>query len=111
MIFYGLIIALVGFLIYKLAPLLMKKIRNRDKNKKKERIILGEKLSADETSENLFSEAENLAREGNLRAAIRKGYIALLFELSERKIVGLAKHKTNRDYLRDVRKKPNFIKI
>ena len=26
-------------------------------------------------------------------------------ELSDRKIIGLAQHKTNRDYLRDVRKK------
>ena len=34
------------------------------------------------------------------RAAIRKGYIALLCELSDRKIIGLANHKTNRDYLR-----------
>ena len=42
---------------------------------------------------------------GNLRAAIRKGYIAFLCELSDRRLIGLAQHKTNRDYLRDVRKK------
>ena len=50
-------------------------------------------------------EAERLAREGNLRQAIRKGYIALLCELSDRKLIGLAQHKTNRDYLRDVRRR------
>ena len=77
---------------------------------KKERIILGERLAANETSANLFSEAENLARQGNLRGAIRKGYIALLCELSERKIIGLSQHKTNRDYLRDVRKQNELYK-
>ena len=40
---------------------------------------------------------------GDLRAAIRKGYIALLVELGDRKIISLAQHKTNRDYLRSVR--------
>jgi hypothetical protein len=52
----------------------------------------------------LFGEAERLAREGRLRDAIRKGYIAALCELSDRNIVRLARHKTNRDYLLDVRK-------
>ncbi len=103
---YVVIIGIIGFLIYKFAPFLMKKFRQREKReRKKERYILGEKLAAGETSENLFSEAEKLALEGHLREAIRKGYIALLFELSERKLIGLAKHKTNRDYLRSVRKK------
>ena len=102
---YVLIAAVVLFIVYKFAPLFLKKIREREKRESTERIILGEKLSADETSANLFSEAEKLAFEGNLREAIRKGYIALLFELSERKLIGLAKHKTNRDYLRSIRKK------
>jgi hypothetical protein len=43
-----------------------------------------------------------------LRGAIRKGYIAFLCELSDRKIIGLSQHKTNRDYLRDVRKKDDL---
>ena len=74
------------------------------KKTKQDRVILGERIGADESAFDLFSEAERLAREGNLRAAIRKGYIALLCDLSDRKIVRLARHKTNRDYLRDVRK-------
>ena len=45
----------------------------------------------------------------NLRGAIRKGYIALLCELSDRKLIGLARHKTNRDYLRDVRKRADLF--
>ena len=102
---YVVIFAAVGFLIYKFLPFLSKKFKNREKRGKEERIILGERIAAGESSENIFSEAELLAREGNLRGAIRKGYIALLCELGDRKIIGLAQHKTNRDYLRDVRKK------
>ena len=44
-----------------------------------------------------------LARRGELRAAIRKAYIALLVELGDRKILSLAQYKTNRDYLRAIR--------
>jgi hypothetical protein len=51
----------------------------------------------------LLGDADRLARDGDLRGAIRKGYIALLCDLSDRKIIGLAYNKTNRDYLRDVR--------
>lgn len=103
-ILYTLVLGLIGFLIYKFAPFFASRFRRREKKEKKERVILGEKLLADENASTLFDEAEKLAREGNLRGAIRKGYIALLCELSDRKIIGLANHKTNRDYLRDVRK-------
>ena len=102
---YALALALIGFLIYKFAPFLINRFQTREKREKRERVILGEKLAADETSGNLFSEAERLAQAGDLRGAIRKGYIALLCELSDRKIIGLSKNKTNRDYLRDVRKR------
>lgn len=99
------VFALIGFLLYKFAPFIGFNIRRRTKNGKKDRVILGERLAADEDAGSLFNEAERLAREGNLRQAIRKGYIALLCELSDRKLIGLAQHKTNRDYLRDVRQR------
>lgn len=105
---YVLIFAVVGFLIYKFLPFAAKRFKNREKREKKERVILGERIAEGDSSENIFSEAERLAREGNLRGAIRKGYIALLCELNDKKIIGLAQHKTNRDYLRDVRKKPEL---
>lgn len=101
----GLIVAAVGFLIYKLAPLLAPRFRRRAKDEKPERVILGERIDEDMSSADLFGEAERLAREGDARGAIRKGYIALLCELSDRKLIGLARHKTNRDYLRDLRPK------
>jgi len=108
LVVYGLVLGVIGFLLYRFAPFLRQRFLSREKKEKRERVILGETLAADETAQNLFSEAERLAREGNLRAAIRKGYIALLCELSDRKIIGLANHKTNRDYLRDVRKRPEL---
>lgn len=70
------------------------------------RIVLGERLEPEQTATDLLSEAEALARSGDLRAAIRKAYIALLVELGERKIISLAQHKTNRDYLNALRELP-----
>lgn len=100
---YALVIGAIGFLLYRFAPFLFGRFSARGKKINKERVILGERIAENESASSLFSEAEGLAREGNLRGAIRKGYIALLCELSDRKLIGLAQHKTNRDYLRDVR--------
>lgn len=95
--------ALVIFLIVKLVPLFFPSLRRARSSKPKKRIILGEEIGEDEVASDIFDEAEQLARQGQLRAAIRKGYIALLCDLSDRRIIGLARHKTNRDYVRDVR--------
>lgn len=100
---FAAIAGLIGFGIYKFAPILFPKLKTKRKKKEKERVILGERIAADESASDLFDDAERLARDGDLRGAIRKGYIALLCELSDRKIIGLARNKTNRDYLRDVR--------
>jgi hypothetical protein len=99
---YALVLGAIGFLLYRFAPVLLKNRRKREKPEKKELVILGERVAAGESAENLFGEAERLARDGDLRAAIRKGYIALLCDLHDRRVIGLAQHKTNRDYLRDV---------
>ncbi len=109
-ILYALLFGAIGFLIYRFAPFFANRFNNKERGEKKERVILGERLREDETAQNLFDEAERLARTGNLRGAIRKGYIALLCELSERKIIGLSQHKTNRDYLKDVRKQNDLYK-
>jgi hypothetical protein len=97
------IVLLVGFGIYKLGPLLFPGLRRKKRDRRKDRVVLGEVIGADQDSATLFDEAEKFARNGDLRGAIRKGYIALLCELNDRKVLGLARHKTNRDYLRDVR--------
>lgn len=82
--------------------------RIKPRKKQKSRIILGERLEPDQTASDLLSEAEALARRGELRAAIRKAYIALLVELGDRKIISLAQHKTNRDYLNALRDVPQL---
>jgi hypothetical protein len=81
-----------------------KKIRK----KREPRIVLGERLEPEQTATDLLSEAEALARRGDLRGAIRKGYIALLVELGDRKLISLAQYKTNRDYLRSVSTHPQL---
>jgi hypothetical protein len=82
--------------------------RIRTRTKRQPRIVLGERLEPEETATDLLSEAEALARNGDLRAAIRKAYIALLVELSDRKMLSLAQHKTNRDYVNALRNVPQL---
>ena len=103
-ILYAVVFLIIGFLLYKIAPAVFPHLRRKKNSKKKDRVILGEKIRDDASAHDIFDEAEALARSGDIRAAIRKGYIALLCELSDRRMIGLAHHKTNRDYLRDLRK-------
>lgn len=99
----GLALAVIGFILWKFTPMFRRGGGGRSREKREARVVLGERLEPDQTSADLLAEAERLARAGELRAAIRKGYIALLCELGDRKIIGLAEHKTNSDYLGDVR--------
>ncbi|MFN2498064.1 MAG: DUF4129 domain-containing protein [Pyrinomonadaceae bacterium] len=97
-------LAVIIFVARLFLPRLLQNRRVKRKTKEGPRIVLGERLEPDQSARELLSEAENLARAGDLRAAIRKAYIALLLELGERKIITLEQHKTNRDYLRAVRR-------
>jgi Domain of unknown function (DUF4129) len=96
--------ALVIFAIFKFLPLIRRRTSSGKDEKDGDRVILGERIDDDVSAFDLFGEAEQLAREGDLRSAIRKGYIAMLCDLADRKIVRLDRSKTNRDYLRDVRR-------
>lgn len=82
--------------------------RSIKEDKPRARIVLGERLEPEQSATDLLAEAEELARSGNLRSAIRKAYIALLVELGDRKLISLAQHKTNRDYLRAVSNVPSL---
>jgi hypothetical protein len=95
----------IAYAIWKLVLLLEGRRGKRKSEKKEARIVLGERLEPDQKASDLLAEAEALARKGELRAAIRKAYIALLCELGDRKVLTLAQHKTNRDYLRAVRER------
>jgi hypothetical protein len=102
---------LLGYVAWKFLPFF---VRRREEGLKLEkrgaRVVLGEKLAPGQTAADILAEAEALARKGELRAAIRKGYVALLCELGDRKVITLAQHKTNRDYLRAVREKRPLLK-
>jgi hypothetical protein len=100
-----LVLAVLGFVLWRFLPIFRdRRLKRKEKKTKRERVILGEKLAEDESAVTLFGQAEQMARDGNFRGAIRKGYIAMLCELGDRKIVRLAQHKTNHDYLRDLKK-------
>jgi uncharacterized protein DUF4129 len=96
-------LAVLAYVVKLFLPRLLRNRRPRKKIKQQARIVLGEKLEPDQSATVLLSDAEALAGRGELRKAIRKAYIALLVELGDRKIISLAQHKTNRDYLRAVR--------
>ena len=100
----GICVAAIALLIWRYGPRLMNR-RRKKKSKREARIVLGERLEPDQTAADLMAQADALARSGDLRAAIRKAYIALLCELGDRKLISLAQHKTNRDYLFSVRDK------
>lgn len=106
---YAVVIGLIGFLVWRFAPVVFGRFRKRKKSEREDRIVLGERIAHDASAADIFDEAENHAREGDYRGAIRKGYIALLCELGDRRIVRLARYKTNRDYLRDVRKRTGLF--
>lgn len=66
------------------------------------REILGEMIEEGASSEDLFRNAAELARQGNYRLAVRRAYVALLYELELRGKLQLHRAKTNRDYLREI---------
>lgn len=101
--------SVIIYVIIKLARHFGKRSNKvKPKKKKEARIVLGERLEPEASATDLLAEAEALARNGEIRAAIRKTYIALLVELGDRKIISLAQHKTNRDYLRSVSNNPSL---
>jgi hypothetical protein len=93
-----LVLAYVGWRFWSRRP-----HRQPKEKRKGPRVVLGEQLAEDQTAADLLEEAERLARAGDARAAIRKAYVALLVELGDRRILRLAQHKTNRDYLQNIR--------
>ena len=108
-VFLAIAALLIGFVLKILLTWFLERSERGTKSKKKKaRIVLGEKIEPEATSTDLLSAAEMLARQGDLRAAIRKAYIALLVELGDRKLISLAQHKTNRDYLNSLRSVPQL---
>lgn len=79
-----------------------------EREKPEAREILGELIEEGTTAEDLFRNAAELARQGNYRLAIRRAYIALLYELELRGNLQLHHSRTNRDYLNELRAMPHI---
>ena len=62
--------------------------------------MLGEEIAADGTSRELAEAGLAAARAGDFRTAVRKLYVSLLYELSERSLIELEDSATNHEYLR-----------
>jgi hypothetical protein len=98
------IAALVASLVWA-AVLLLRRFQLRQAKLKDDemgtasREILGEQFDADLTSDDLLKTAAEMARRGEYRLAIRRAYLALLYELEQRGKLHLHRAKTNRDYL------------
>lgn len=97
---YGLCLIITGLVLWRFGRwYLQQRALNTVTLPREPRIVLGHKIAHGQTPHDLLTAAEQLARRGDIRGAIRQAYIALLFELGERNIIRLAQHKTNRDYL------------
>ena len=92
-----LMLAVLGAFVYLIVRLAMQ-IEPRRKAGRK-RTILGEEVEANATPGDLFEAAMSAARAGDFRAAVRKLYISLLYELSERDLIELEDSATNHEYL------------
>ena len=81
---------------------IVRRVRVPRKKRKKTRIVLGEEIGADGTSGELAEAALAAARAGDFRTAVRKLYVSLLYDLSERGLIELEDSATNHEYLSKV---------
>jgi hypothetical protein len=82
--------------------LMLRRIRAPRTKRKKTRLILGEEVAADGTSRELAEAGLAAARAGDFRTAVRKLYVSLLYEMSERNLIELDDSATNHEYLHKV---------
>lgn len=82
------------------AAVMVRRVRRPQPKRKKTRLVLGEEVAADGASSELAEAGLAAARAGDFRTAVRKLYVSLLFELSERNLIELDDSATNHEYLR-----------
>jgi hypothetical protein len=75
------------------------KLRRPQAKRRKTRLVLGDEVAADATSRELAEAGLAAARAGDFRTAVRKLYVSLLYELSERNLIELEDSATNHEYL------------
>lgn len=93
------VIFVLLFLIagYFIVRMLMRYKPGRKKSRK--RTVLGEEIEEETTPSDLADAALAAAKAGDFRLGVRKLYIALLYEMSERNLIEIDSHATNREYL------------
>jgi len=96
-----LIVVLIAAFIAVLS-MIRKRRRAPATRKKKTRIVLGEEIAADSTSSELVEAGLAAAQTGDFRTAVRKLYVALLYELAELNLIELEESATNHEYLNKV---------
>lgn len=95
-IFWAIVIVVAFFIIRMLMKF------RPTKKKPKKRTVLGEELEEDVKPGDLADAALAAAKAGDFRLGVRKLYIAFLYEMSERNLIELDSHTTNREYLAKV---------
>ena len=85
-----------------LAIRVIRRRRGTPKKREKKRTVLGEEIDAGTSSSDLAEAALAAAKAGDFRTAVRKLYISLLYELSERNLIELEPNTTNHEYLAKV---------
>lgn len=103
-VFRVLVIAGIGLVIVLIARMISRYKRNPARKRVGKRTVLGEEIEEGVTAAELAEAGMAAARAGDFRTGVRKLYIALLYELAERKLVDLEPNYTNRDYLARVSK-------
>lgn len=93
------VLALVLAAAATAGAVLAKRLRRPRTTRKKTRLVLGEEIAADGTSRELAEAGLAAARAGDFRTAVRKLYVSLLYELSERNLIELDDSATNHEYL------------
>jgi hypothetical protein len=98
----NLVLILVAVAALLVGARLVRRMRVPRAKRKKTRTVLGEEIAADGTSRDLAEAGLAAARAGDFRSAVRKLYVSLLYELSERNLLELDESATNREYLNKV---------
>ena len=93
------VLILVAVAAVVAGTILFRRIRVPKSKRKKTRTVLGEEIAVDGTSRDLAEAGLAAARAGDFRVAVRKLYVSLLYELSERNLIELDESATNHEYL------------
>jgi hypothetical protein len=90
-------------LVRAVAQALARRKRPAKRKKKGKKSVLGEEIEETTTAADIVTSARALAARGEHREAVRKLFVALLYQLDERGLVRLRAEATNREYVALVR--------